>query len=372
MRLFCLIGFLFLMSACRRVQHQESSLEPVSVYRPEYAKGFEIRYYDGFSELLVKDESSKKILQKAIMLNRGANIPAGFENHTRIDLPLRRLVCVSTTHAVMFSELGKAELLVGMMDTSLSTDARLRDCIAKGQIKPLSGGGQLDAEKLLAAEPDLLLIDDYVLSGIGGEEKINSLGIQAMLLRDFVEEHPLGRAEWMVFAAALCGKEQDGRAFFKKVSHDYDSISRLAIKGDRPTVFCNLPWKDIWYMPGGGSYFARLLKDAGARYFWENDRSARALQLDFEEVYAKARAADFWLNVNIAGSLEAMTAADPRFADFSAWKNRRVFNNDKIKSVGGGFGFWESGSIHPEWVLADLIHIFKNDIDSLHFYRQLR
>ncbi len=371
MRTLLLIGLLFLLSACGQLQHQENGLQPVSIYKPYKAGGFEIRNYGDFSELLIKDESRKNILQKALLLRRGAKIPAGLEKHTLIRTPLERLVCVSTTHAAMFSELNVADLLVGLMDTSLSTDVRLKERIGKGKIISLGQGGQADTEKLLALQPDLILVDDYVLSGIGGEEKIKSLGIPALLLRDFVEEHPLGKAEWLVFASVLCGKEKEGRALFERISHDYDSISKLAVKEEGPTVFCNLPWKDIWYMPGGGSYFSVLLKDAGARYVWENDRSARALQLDFEAVYAAASKADYWLNVNMAISREAMLAADPRFADFAAWKNRRVFNNDKIKSAAGGFGFWESGSIHPEWVLADLIHIFKNDMDSLRYYRQL-
>ena len=36
------------------------------------------------------------------------------------------------------------------------------------------------------------------------------------------------------------------------------------IQADKPTVFVNTAYEGAWYMPGGESYAAILLRDAGA------------------------------------------------------------------------------------------------------------
>ncbi len=46
-------------------------------------------------------------------------------------------------------------------------------------------------------------------------------------------------------------------------------------------------YQGTWSMPAGGSYAARLIKDAGGTYPWADKAGTGNVQLNFEAVYAK-------------------------------------------------------------------------------------
>ena len=52
----------------------------------------------------------------------------------------------------------------------------------------------------------------------------------------------------------------------------------------------------------------------------------------------------------------------------------RVFNNNKRAGANGGNEFWETGTVHPNLVLADLVKIFHPELLPEHelvYYRKL-
>ena len=66
---------------------------------------------------------------------------------------------------------------------------------------------------------------------------------------------------------------------------------------------------------------------------------------------------------------------NPKFSDIKSVGNRAVYNNTKNSTSMGGSLFWESGAVHPDLVLEDLINIFHpNLLDSkeLNYYIQLQ
>ena len=70
-----------------------------------------------------------------------------------------------------------------------------------------------------------------------------------------------------------------------------------------------------------------------------------------------------------------LLAADARYADFAAYQNGNVWNNDARTSAMGGNDYYESAVAHPELVLADLIKIFHPELlpdYELVYYRQLK
>lgn len=94
--------------------------------------------------------------------------------------------------------------------------------------------------------------------------------------------------------------------------------------------------------------------------------------MDFEAVYEVGLRADIWINPGTAKTKEDILAKDPRFKDFKAFKTGRIYNNNRRMSPSGGNDFWESGVVHPERLLADLIHIFHPSVlpDHQLFYYQ--
>jgi len=67
-------------------------------------------------------------------------------------------------------------------------------------------------------------------------------------------------------------------------------------------------------------------------------------------------------------------AKDSRFKDFEPFETGRVYNNNKRTNDSGGNDFWESGVVHPEMLLADLIKIFHPDLmpdHELYYYQKV-
>ena len=128
-------------------------------------------------------------------------------------------------------------------------------------------------------------------------------------------------------------------------------------------------------MPGGDSFIARAIQDAGAHYLWSDDPSRGSLPLDTERVFLKAAEADYWIHPSHYRSLSELFNADPRFAKFGAAQINQVFNNTRQVSKNGGNNIWERGIVHAEEVLADLIKIFHPDLLPEHellYYENLQ
>ena len=128
-------------------------------------------------------------------------------------------------------------------------------------------------------------------------------------------------------------------------------------------------------MPGSDSYAAILLRDAGADYLWSDLEGSGAMPIDFELVVERAKNADFWINVGFASSLADLSAMDPRYAEFLAYQQGGVFNNNARTTDMGGTDYFEGGTANPDQVLMDLITIFYPNLAGEHefyFYRQLQ
>ena len=61
-----------------------------------------------------------------------------------------------------------------------------------------------------------------------------------------------------------------------------------------------------------------------------------------------------------------LSEPDPRLADFDAWKNGKIVNNDARRIEGGGNDYWESGLQHPEGLLADLVRALHPELLPKH------
>jgi len=100
--------------------------------------------------------------------------------------------------------------------------------------------------------------------------KLDALHINSVLDLDYKEQDPLGRAEWLKFMAAFYGREKEADSIFNETEKNYLALKEK-VKGvsKKPAVFCNLPFKEIWYMPCGENYIALLIADAGGDFFME-------------------------------------------------------------------------------------------------------
>jgi iron complex transport system substrate-binding protein len=213
-------------------------------------------------------------------------------------------------------------------------------------------------------------------SDYGQFKKMEDLGVPVVINAEYLEKHPLGRAEWIKFMALFFNQEKRADSIFQVIEKSYvDAKAVVDTVRTRPTVVCGIVYGDAWFLPGGQSYGARILNDAACQYLWAADSSAGALKLSFEHVYEKAHDADLWIGVGSYNTLQALRAADHRYAQFKPVTTQRVYTSNARQGARGGSEFLELGYLRPDLILRDLIKIAHPALlpeHTLYFHAQLQ
>ncbi|MBX3060158.1 MAG: ABC transporter substrate-binding protein [Anaerolineae bacterium] len=350
-------------------------------YFPEKAEvthsdGFTIEYFDSYKIVTVKSPyPGAAEVATYVLVQCGAPTPAGFEDAVTIEVPINSLVAMSTTYLPHLPTLNAVDSLVGLDSLAFASTPEIRARLDAGQVAEVGFGAQVNVEQVLDLDPDVVMTYSSGSADFDAQPKLEEAGITVVVNSDYLDANPLGQAEWVKFLAAFYNQEAVANTWFDGVVGEYEELAELAATAvTQPTVLLNTPYEGTWYMAGGQSNIAQLLSDAGAAYLWADDPSDTTLFLDFETVFDKAQAADYWINLGFVASLADLAATDSRFAEFAAFQNGRVYNNDTRTNANGGNDYYEGGAANPQWVLADLIKIFHPELLPEHefvYYRLL-
>lgn len=279
-----------------------------------------------------------------------------------IPVPIQRIVCTSTTHIPLLDYLGVSESLIGFPTTDYISSALVRKRIDKGQVTDLGVDANLNQELLLSIKPDLMM--GYTMDGnLSQLERLQQAGVNIVLNSEFLEKHPLGRAEWIKFMAPFFGQETKADSIFSSIEKNYLDAKKHALEAkSRPSAFSGIMYGDTWFLPGGQNYAAKIMRDANIEYIWGADSSNGFLQLSLESVYDKANKADYWLGVGSFESLESLRMENNRYGEFQAFQNQQVYSFNKRMGEKGGVEYLELGYLRPDLILDDLIKICHPDL----------
>ncbi len=343
----------------------------------EYAEGFTLAYHRNYKVLEVLSPwPGAETSETYLLVQCGTPRPAGFEDgvHT-IEVPVDSLVALSTTYLPHLETLDALEVLVGLENDAWVYSEDIRARVREGKVRVVGGGATVDLEAMLVLKPDLTLAYSLGFPDSDVHPALRAADQSVFLSTEFREPSPLGRAEWIKATAAFLNREAEAETYFNEMAHTYHTlVDRVPDEAARPTVFVNTPWEGVWYMAGGNSYVANFLTDAGAIYLWSEDESTEALFLDYEEVFAQAQDADYWLNVGGYPDRMALAVVDPRFTEFAAYQAGNLYNPDLRISDTGANDMFEGAVVRPHWVLADLIAILYPHLLPEHefvYYRRL-
>ena len=318
-----------------------NSDQSVEIIKVKHAKGFHFEK-NAENEYLVIDEPWPNA-SKPIQYNL-SKLPKTF-------------VCTSTSHLPYFEMLGAEEQVLGFPNVNYISSQVFIERAENGLLTDLGADNNINMELLMGVNPDAVVAFD-----MGGESKalgkIEEAGFPVYYNSDFLEESPLGRAEWIKFFGALLGKKYMADSIFNEIESDYLSLKKLTNEIEsRPTILSGVVYGDTWFLPGGNNWAATFYQDAGGKYLWANDTTSGWLELSFEAVYEKANDADFWIGTSTINSKEELIGQDKRYNSFEPFEEDKVYNYNKIVGPNGGYDFFESGYSRPDLVLSDIIKI---------------
>lgn len=347
----------------------------MAVYTPTYATGFHIVGAEGKQSTIIRVtnpwQSADEVETMLFIARGGEKAPNGFCGQV-LQGDAKRVVCMSSSHIAMLDAIGAVESVVGVSGKNFITNPYV--VAHQRTIADVGYDGNMNFELLVAQQPDIVLL--YGVTGACTmESKLDELGIPYIYVGEYVEEEPLGKAEWLIAIAEIVGLRQQGLIYFSELPQRYEQLKSMAAAAQTPTpkVMLNTPYADSWFMPSTTSYIARLIADAGGDYIYQQNTSNHSLPIDLEQAALLTTQADIWLHVENINSLDDLRRQLPKFAHMPCVQRGEVYNCDKRRVAGGGNDYWESGVVHPDVILRDLIKIFHSELVSEEFvyYRKI-
>jgi len=280
------------------------------------------------------------------------------EGLTQLRVPVKSVVSFSATQWAVFLRLGEIDRVKGILEGRFVTDTTMRMLLAQQKVYDIGTEAASDIERMIQLKPDALLYSPYFDGNQGG---LKVIGAVLFPFADYMENTPLGRAEWIRVIGMLAGCEDKADAWFDDIERRYNALSTLCAEVEtRPTVFSDLAFNGQWYVAGGRSYMACLFDDAGAEYIWKDNPSTASVPMDAETILAKAQHADFWRVINsnpFPMTYEALAKENPVYPLFDAYKNKRIIVCDILST-----GYFEQSQCEPDLLLADFIHFFHPEL----------
>jgi iron complex transport system substrate-binding protein len=360
-RILGFAGFIILLlaSCAKEVPRSEAAGE---------AEHFSISYGEGYKVLSVKEawngdaENHRWLLLDAKA--NAADIPDSLKHLPAIRVPVERAVVLGTTAIAFMERLNLLDKIIAVESRSLIYSEEMQRLMDSLDIKQVGSGNALDLERLLVLSPDIVLTFGTGSAVYDDYPRLKAAKLPALLIAEWMENHPMARCEWLRFFGVLFGKEKEADSIFNEIHGKYNSLAKLASASlsGRPMVLTGYPQGSEWLAGGGNSYFARFLADAGAEYVWAGNVQTGLLTLGVETALQKGMQAAFWLHPSLWASKAEIMRNEPRMAMLPLWQSGKIYQSSKRTGKNGSRDFYESGVANPDLVLADLIFIFHPEV----------
>ncbi len=309
-----------------------------------------------YTVVTVADPWKGGVLHRYVLVPRDAELPNDLPEGTVVRTPVKNALVYSSVHTSLMGELHALDVVRGVVDKQYFIDSTIVDGVAAGTIADCGNSMNPTVEKVIEMQPDAILLSPYQDASYG---QIATLDIPIIECADYLEYDPLGRAEWVKFYGELVGKREEADSLYNAVVTAYNDMKQKAAGAkSRPTVVTEMVISGVWNVPGGQSYMARILADAGGRYLWADDENTGSLALDFNQVLAVAQDADYWFikwtNIN---TLKDLQGAFDLNKEMAAFKNKRVYVCDTDKTR-----FFDRIPFHPEVLLHEFAAILHPEL----------
>lgn len=371
----------FFVCACNHNGNKQKGFSGNQVLIPDstikYAQLFLISKGSGFKVVHLLGKANSPDTTANFIIYDSIKPKVFLNNAHFIKSPAKRIISLSSIYSSMLTELGCGKNIVAIENADYYNNPIIINEVNNGKIAQVQKNPEIDKEAVIKLTPDIIFAFGMGKSSGDFDSKLTQNGIPVLMSLDHLEKLPLARAEWIKVFAAFVNKSSMADSLFAQTEKSYLELKKIASSyTNQPTVLTELKYGDTWYVPGGRSFMARLINDAHANYIWRDDTLSGSLTLSFEEVYKKAKNADFWLNVSMCNNKKQIVAQDYRYADFLAYKKSKIYNNNLNSNSLNYSTYWETGIMYPNRILSDLISIFhaaNNDsaVIKMNYYKRI-
>lgn len=347
---------------------------------PTRATNWTISYHRSYKVVRVAQPNPTDPAETTVLVQCGAPAPdlsGDLAGARVVTIPVQRIASASATQIASLEMLGALDRLVASDEPDQVVSEAASALARSGRIAAITDGSTgYDAEKIVAARPDLVL-----KAGMPSPAwaKLDELKVPSAADGSWLERHPLGRGEWIKYYAAFLGSEAKANQLFADMERDYTvTQAKAAAAAQRTKVLVGTQYQGTWTVPTQGSYVNAYVLDAGGESVFGDVAGTGTTKVDHETVLTKGATASVWLNGNWMSKQRWTTradalAADPRVGVLPAVAENQIWNPTRRVAANGGNDYWESGVVRPDLVLADIAAILHPEEFSGHtftYYRQ--
>ena len=305
--------------------------------------------------------------------------------------PVERSAVFIAPHCQLMYEMGCQQAIRGVCDLDYINipDVKKRAAAGNASAGKTSAGDSIvdcgssmapDIERIIALNPEAILLSPFENSG--GYGKLDKLHVPIIEAADYMESSPLGRAEWMKFYGMLFGNEEGksngisgscepkADSLFAKIEKEYLKLKAEAAGYPKGlSILTERKTGNVWYVPGGQSTIGILLKDANARYIFEDDEHSGSLAMSPEQILAKGKQVDVWAFKYFGG---APLSQAQLLQEYDGYKALAAFSRGNIYQVDTStVPYFELTSFHPELLLREFIILAHGErFGKLRFYKK--
>ena len=306
--------------------------------------------------------------------------------------PVERSAVFIAPHCQLMYELGCQQAIRGVCDLDYINipDVKKRAALSRHTAAGKASAGNSivdcgssmapDIERIIALTPEAILLSPFENSG--GYGKLDKLHVPIIEAADYMESSPLGRAEWMKFYGMLFGNEEGksngisgscepkADSLFAKIEKEYLKLKAEAAGYPKGlSILTERKTGNVWYVPGGQSTIGILLKDANARYIFEDDEHSGSLAMSPEQILAKGKQVDVWAFKYFGG---APLSQAQLLQEYDGYKALAAFSRGNIYQVDTStVPYFELTSFHPELLLREFIILAHGErFGKLRFYKK--
>ena len=272
-------------------------------------------------------------------------------------LPFKKIMLLNASLTGYILEIKAEDKINGIASPEYVFSEKIRALITQKKIQNIGNDHKYNIEKILSYKPDAIFTN-YIESFENTYNILRKNDIQVIFIDEYLEQKPLDKANIINLFGQLLGKEKEASLRFEEIKKEYEKLSKLAQEQkEKPKVLVNEMYGNQWFLAGGKTFTANYLKDAGANYILKENEQDTSVPMSFEEVFIRAKDAEYWVNVGNHKHKSELISINPNYEKLSVYQKGEIYSLSGAMKGAANDAF-ESGAIRVDLMLKDYIKIF--------------
>jgi len=405
-----LLLILFISAAFLNACSTGNSSDDVAVlFQPKYAKGFRVVKSGNDTLIQFLSHSHSPTVSHSVSLSQ---------------IKPERIALLSTTHSYFINALDGMKNVCGVTYADRIQLQKMQEQISNGRTQNLTSNGEVNLEDLLMLNPTVLFSVPFEPT----DYRAKLPGCSVIPTSEYLEEHPLGKAEWLYVFGYVLRKDVLARELFLEIEKEYigakqghsegalqghsegakQGHSEGALQGHsegamqessagpsvdlpsgpsvgpsvdlpsgpfaepstrpsaRPKVFFATNNGSDWTVANNQSYWAILLKDAGAEYVGATNENGN-LNFDKERMLFALNEADAYGELVYFPNTPnvSLSQLHPEFIQTVPFQHKNSFVCNAADN-----GFFDKALLEPHVLLQELKQVLADSNFSGYYFQR--